>query len=380
MVNFGVGLGAFMDGAQRSYRQANELRQTFENGQTDRRMRRVEREQRANADAAREADISKGITTNVDPNTGATTFKVGQTDYGTDSAAARKAAEQQVGSFTDYYMKTAVPALVDGYMRAGRPEMAQQYQTWMETAGAKRGLTHWATAARAAQRGDTSQFLKSMQAAYNTRGYYDDGVEATGGEELKDKDGNVTGIRMDFKGADGRTYSRTYEGMEDVYRAGVMMMAPEQVFQSGMADVKAGQAARADAAKVRADLNNDLAKQNNKAVLDDRINDRQSRRQLGRDAAQHGYRMEEDANAAQVRAAYGSSGPNGETEGDIRKQLETISKRMAETDLGWSKLTPEEQNARAVAELQRQRESARGIFNESGSNAVAAPGRTPSLY
>lgn len=375
MVSFGVGLGQFLQGAQQSYENASRLRTTIEDGLTERKMRKVEKAGRAEADAAREADISKGITSAIDPATGQPTYKVGDADYGFDGAAAHDAAAKQVGSFTDYYMKTAVPKLVDGYMRAGKPQMAQQYQTWMDTAGAKEGLKHWATAARAAHRGDTSQFIKSMTAAYNTKGYYDDGVDVTGGEEIKDKDGNVTGIRMNFKGADGKAYSQEYHGMEDVYRDGVMVMSPENVFQSGMADVKAAQAARAEAAKARRDYGYDIGKANNKGVIDDRLAANEHVRTLARDAIKHTYTMQEDANSAQVKAAFGQD-TKAPTEEDVRKGLESIAKSLRETDLSFSKLSPDEQSERVVQEYERQQTGARGLMG-SGSNAV---GGAPSLY
>jgi len=378
MVSFGIGSGQFLQGASQGLQQGQQLRSQVEDGLINRKMRKVEKTARGEADAAREADISKGITTTLDPVTGGQTYKVGATDFGTDSKAARDAAAKQVGSFTEYYMKTAVPQLVDGYMRAGKPQLAQQYQTWMETAGAKQGLKHWATAARAASRGDTGQFIKSMQAAYNTPGYYDDGVNLVGGEEIKDKDGNVTGIRMKFKGADGKEYAQEYQGMEDVYRQGVMVMSPEAVFQQGMADVKAAQAVRAEAIKAKREFGFDIAKQNNKGVIDDRLDDRQFQRTLRRDAFQHGYQMEQDNNSAAVRAAYRAEDEGDETPAATRKQLESITKRLAETDLRFSKLSPEEQTARAVAELQRQRAAARGI-TPGGSSAVSAPG-APALY
>ena len=97
---------------------------------------------------------------------------------------------------------------------------------------------------------------------------------------------------------------------------------------------------------------------------------------IQRDAVQNSLGMERDGNRIQLEAASKLAQSTGEKPEDVRESLETITKRLAETDLSFSKLTPQEQTQRAVDALTAQRRAARGVIGAAG----AAPAAPPLLY
>lgn len=240
--NLGIGINAFAQGLNSGIDAGTKISGLVKQGQ----MRRAREEGMADAKAARSSAIDSLIQTGAAPNADNTmttpTYNVGDQSFA-DQGSARKAAESQVGSLDEFYQKVAAPKIYERYLEID-PEKAQAWKAWNDQEQVKSGQKHWAQAIMKANMGDFDGFGKSLVKAYNTRGYLDDGTEVKDWKTLKDADGNVTGALLTFKGPDGKEFSQTVNGMEDAYRMGAQLLAPEQVFNLGWQEIQAAKKAQ----------------------------------------------------------------------------------------------------------------------------------------
>lgn len=263
--NFGIGLGAFTQGFASGAQTGAQLRGLKDQGD----IRRQAKKGMTAAKGQREADISgrierTGLDNRQDFMGEVTTgYKVGDTTYGSEQAA-RPQAEKGVGNVMDYFMQDAAPRIAETYMAQGDPEKAQAWQTFIQDRNTQQGMTHWAGAMRAAQMGDMEGFATALEAAYNTPGYMDDGVKATGHEI--GKDGSIT---MTFE-RDGKTFTQTFEGSDDVVQAGIGLLSPQAAFETSLAQSQAAAEARNKAALEENKFNQNLARDTHQQNLKDR--------------------------------------------------------------------------------------------------------------
>lgn len=264
MANFGIGLGAFMDGAMRGANFTRQIQndrlaqedladrrkirafqlQNMEQQQADQQAyRAVAKDAAAQATSARAADVNAAIT----PGADGASWTVGGKTYSSE-ADARKAADGQVDSFMDYYMKNSVPKMMEHWTSTGEIDKAQAMAKMMEDENFKKGARLWGSAVRSFQVGDREGFKKNLMGAYNQQGYFEDGTTATKIEDVKNDKGQLTGYAITFKGADGKETTQNYDG-EDVARMGLNALSPTQVISYGMDQLKARQTAAAEIAK-----------------------------------------------------------------------------------------------------------------------------------
>lgn len=415
MVSFAVGLGSFAQGLTQGMQMAQQVKGALD----ARKMRRIEKEGTVAATAAREKDIMGAITTDTAdqsaalPGTGGSislptteSYKVAGKSYGS-MADARKAAEGQVGTVMDYYRTNTVPQLIQGYIDIGQPDRASQLQSWMETQESNGIMKDWAKAARLGMMGDTKRAMRGFGKLYER---LEPGSSYLGTEDITEpiyeeevgKDGKVTGrkqtgtrttgMRLKLRNADGEEVYHDFSGQEDLFNTAMFTLSPDKFAGRALAQVDQAVATRAAAAKEERGFRQDLQRDKFKAVLEDQRDERQAKREIirddrqaahqaARDAAQSGYRLDETATELQMRAALKLSESTGETPEDVRKSIETITKRLAETDMSFSKLTPEQQTARAVQVLNGQRSSARGIAGAAQQAPAGQPrGVMPPLW
>jgi hypothetical protein len=400
MVSFGIGLGSFMDGVN----QGMQFGKTIKTAVQDRKIRKMEREAIDAAEVARQQDGAKGIMApqpGYENAPGSGPYSMHLSGDGGGAAAppsaesGTRAAPKTPGTFMDYYRKVSMPKLIEGYLKNGQPERASQLQSYLDSEDGKGKFKDWASAAQRFAMGDNEGGFKRL-ADLNKR--LDNNIELDGYEEVKDeKTGSATGgWRVKWKDADtGKAFTQDFDTADDFARTALWAMSPEQQAQARLSEMTAAQKARAEAAaaarKAATDFNYDVKKQGYGAILADQRDDRQFKRQqqrdaslygydAARDATRHGYSMEEDTNNLQMRAALKLSDDSGEKPEDVRKSLETITKRLAETDMSFSKLSPDEQTARAVAVLQGQRNGARGVIGGGAPAASGGRGAIPPLY
>lgn len=288
MSNFGIGVGAFMSGLN----QGVQAYDTIQKARDRKALRDVATQGTADAKAAREADIGRSI------NVGSTsvngvetpTYSVGDKSFNSE-ADARAAAEKQVGSFMDYYSKQVLPKYQEHWMQTGEVEKAQALNKWMEDQNVQKGVKAWANAVRSFQVGDRDGFKKNLMAAYNQQGYFDDGMTAESIDDVNDDKGNLLGYKIKFKDAKGNVTEQSFDG-DDVARLGLNALSPAEVLSYGANQLKEAQAARAQLAKEQRAHGYRLQEK----AVDAKV-------RAGEKAVDQEYRLEAQGNASQLRQA-----------------------------------------------------------------------------
>lgn len=194
-----------------------------------------------------------------------------------DEAKAAQAADIAAGHdgtpLMDYYMKVSAPRVREAYLQNGDEQGAMGWDKWINDDKVQKGAKFWANGVVAAQRGDHQGFLDNFIKSYNSHGYYDDGTTATGGEVLKDKDGNATGFKITLKDKDGNERTQQFNNMQDVYQSGLQVMSPESVFEFGKNEVNRIKNTKAQMAIEQSKFNRELALKtadaNNQLKLED---------------------------------------------------------------------------------------------------------------
>lgn len=390
-MSLGIGLGAFAQGFGQGMVMGNQIKGAID----DRKMRKIQKEGTAAANAAREQDIAAQVQTT--PNSGdPLPFKVGEQSFATMDDA-RKSASQQVGSVMDYYRKTTVPRLIQGYVDIGRPEQAQALQSWMESEESNGITRDWARAARMALLGDHRQAMKGFGKLYER---LEPGAKYVGMEDLSepiyeditDKAGKVTGqkqvgtrptgVRLKLKSATGEDISHDFGGTEDLYRTAMMTLSPDKFVARSLGEVDKAEAMRAAAAKDAREFRQKVDEKKLDAVIADQRDERQHQRtivrddrqfvqQTQRDATQQGYDLERIMTTKQMEAAIApaleAAKAKGDTPEDARKAIGAIWKSLAENAIGpnagFAKLPVEEQVRQATNVYREQSTAAKGVVS-----------------
>ena len=249
-------------------------------------------------------------------------------------------SRQRAGKdFSHYYRTVAAPQIMEGFGASGDIEKAQAWAKWMDDAEVQAGIEAYGSAIQAAQVGDEQGFIDSIADAYDMPGYYGDGYtidrKATGFK--KDAKGNIIGATIGFKDSSGKVETIDVGSEQDLYRLGTSVMAPETVFEESYARVKASEAAAAENAGKEADLQRDMAKDANKAMLDARTK-------------------------------------GGELSAD-QKRIDKMMEVLSGTDLKWSSYPPEVQAAKAKAAI----DAADAVLGGAGG-PPGALGAVPQPY
>lgn len=399
--NFGIGIGALAQGLNQGMETGAKLRGAY----NDIKMANAREKGMEEAKAARQSAIDSlvevGSTANADNTMTMPAYNVGDQSYG-DETSARKAAEGRVGSLDEFYSKVAAPKIYEQYLEID-PEKAEAWRAWNEAKEVKRGQKHWAQAVMKANMGDFDGFGQELVKAYNARGYFEDGTEVKDWKTIKDDKGNITGAQLTFKGPDGKEYSQVINGMEDAYRMGAFMLSPENVFNTGWAEIQAAKKAQLDMAK------EDMKFRRNVALEDRKEVGRVNRQQMQNDAA-----MERTVTSKQMVAANKTAAVDakvaalkkaGYTDAFINEALpamlgigeykkaaapEEVRRMLHQArlsaDYNYSRKTPQEQAAIIEQDMQlingpandRRNPMSGGISAQQGS-ARPAPGRGPII-
>lgn len=265
------------------------------------------------------------------------------------SAEAVQATDRP-GDFLNLYVKYGVPKIVKAYLEQGDVASAQAYQSWIETEGVKKGMKSWAKATHAAASGDDEGWFRHTIETYNTTGYFDDGYTAIREKSklLRDDEGNIIGAQIAFKGPDGKEFLRKFDGIDDLYRASVQFMSPENVFQYGLEQVKNADKLRADAA----------LKQEERAYEE------------GKAEKQHQRELEKQANASQLRLAeIAAKLPDADAEYQEAVAKERTARLRDEGGAGpYTDLSLDDQIAAAEEAVQKL-----GLVKRAGAQAPGVP-------
>lgn len=150
--------------------------------------------------------------------------------------------QRQQASFIEDYAKNQVPKIVKFYLGRGERDKADAYQKWADDTLVKEAMKDWAGAVHAASVGDDEGFINGIVGAYNAKGYFDDGYEIVregSGIQRDAATGAVTGAQVTFRDRNtGKVFTQDFGAGEDLYRLGVDMLSPEQVFEYGWSRVQ----------------------------------------------------------------------------------------------------------------------------------------------
>lgn len=377
MAGLGIGLGSFLQGFAGGMNMAHNYKRmkAWDEEQADKQAVRDQAKQAmANARTAWENEVDAALTVGADANGGQTWSYNGQTFTNRDEA--RRAASQHIGTVMDVYLRDHAPAVAQAMLERGDVEGATRFQNFLSSEQGKAGLRRWAGMVRAAQLGNPEAFGRHFQAAYNA--YEPDGMRVTGTRVLRDGD-NITGMEVTFQPrGGGDPVTQRFNGIDQVYRLGIGLAAPENQLQYATQMLKSAEQQRAELAREartedRADrrvlLQHDLAERRARAA-DQRSQAREDRafqRQLERDAHQSALR---EAEARGRRT-------DEPTASQVRSSLQTIIRDKAASDPRFARLPMEEQLAIAEQIYRAQRQTAEQV---SGSGSRPQPRGLPSLY
>ena len=204
-----------------------------------------------------------------------------------DEAKAAQQADISAGKdgtpLMDYYMKVSAPRVRDAYLQNGDEQAAMGWDKWIKDDKVQKGAKYWANGVMAAQHGDHQGFLDNYMKAYNEHGYYDDGTTATAGEVMKDKDGNATGFKITLKDKDGNERTQVFDNMNEIYTTGLQQMAPENVYNFGMSEVKRAKDTEAQIKIEQSKYNREVALKQIDANKDFRLADFRAGADISRD-------------------------------------------------------------------------------------------------
>lgn len=226
MANFGIGLGAFLNGVANGANVMSNIQDSWSK-------KEVRDMQIADMKQARDDKQKLRDTTTQ------------------GMADARAQTDGQLDNVMNFYMQKTAPKIVEHYLSIGDPQTANAYKTWINDANVQQGAKFGVGMMRAAAMKDLDGVGKYMMQAYNQPGYFEDGNTATGYTILRNDKNEPTGLEINLKGPDGKESKQTFNNIDDVYKLATTFGNPLEVFKNG---VQAYQSQQAQAAKTKAEL------------------------------------------------------------------------------------------------------------------------------
>lgn len=334
------------------------------------------------AKAARQGAIDANVKVGAEPNAENTmtmpTFADAKGTKFASEAEARAAAEKNAPSIDDFYVKNVVPKIAETYLKQGNIEQAEKWNSWAQAKNTQTGMKHWTKALQAGQIGDFKAYADNMVKAYNTPGYYDDGLEADGYDLVKDKEGNTTGMTLNLRNkSTGEKFSQTIRGQEDMVKMGIGLLDPANAFKTTQAAVATAQAQRAKSAEGELKFKRDVYRDGIKVQAQGQQQDRRDsaamdRLVTGKQIDQANKTAAVDAKANALRKAGYSDDfvkqamPQLLGLGDYKKAAppEEVRRMLHQarlSDFNYTRKTPEEQAAIINQDLQ--------LINGAGGSA-----------
>lgn len=262
MANFGIGLGAFLNGVANGA----QVYSSIQDAMSKKELRDIQISKLKDDEADRQEyrSILRGgaqqptVTTGSDQ-AGNPTYSVGGQSYPSQEEA-QKAADAQIGGFLDNWKKTVAPKLQQFWLKNGDIEKAQNFDKWISDSNVQAGMKSWANMARAYQLGDRPNFLKHLNATLTQTGYYDGEVQPIGATEKTNDKGQLIGYTVNFRDkSTGKESSQDFDS-DDIQRMAVVGLSPEQLYSQGMNELAAARKARADAAKTKGEREWEMTK------------------------------------------------------------------------------------------------------------------------
>ena len=206
MANFGIGLGAFTQGFANGYKMGRTIKKDRAADATQKAWSDAKDEYNSQVDSTA-SDMALTQAGQADPNQ--------PFDAGAAAKAARPAAQQKIGSFTDFVLNKRLPQIVDTYMANGDVKGAQALMAWGKSDQAKRNTEMFGSALNdfyaGANDGNYTPFADKAVKLLNTSGH---STKANGYDFVKDGDGNTTGITFHLQEGD-KKFDHTFNSMQE---------------------------------------------------------------------------------------------------------------------------------------------------------------------
>jgi len=146
-----------------------------------------------------------------------------------DLESAQAHAKKQAPDINDLMRKTLVPKMQEAYLAQGNPDKADAWGAWGESQDGKKKMKLWGQAMTAAQAGDHDA---AADALVKLHGDLPDGRTYVGREDVKDKDGNVTGFNMTYKDDNTGEKKSQFVGKDELIEQGLSALSPQAMFET----------------------------------------------------------------------------------------------------------------------------------------------------
>jgi hypothetical protein len=204
MTNFGIGLGAFVQG----FGNGMEMRNRYEDrkirneqAKEDRAYTKDRRARQAELDARSDAEYQRNEAQR------RTVEQIGL-NARADFDNRVKAGQENADDFDTYWSKHVVPKLTETYIANGDADSAKKMQAWADSSDARKGGKLALEAMHLAQQGDFAGALKAAQQAGQVQGYIKHGYEIGDQTEIIDNNGKLQGYRLNLKTQDGEAVTQ----------------------------------------------------------------------------------------------------------------------------------------------------------------------------
>lgn len=192
--------------------------------------------------------------------------EAGKPIYGVDGekAASEEEARQiyeKKYPFNNFFVKNAVPKIVDGYLKAGQPEKAAAFEKWATDKRTDNGIEASGRAIQALELGDVNGLNKALNEIASDKNYLvKDGFSVSG--EIIKGNNDEKGIRVKYKNKNtGAEFSNDLIGSEAVSNGLQFIFDPKNVFEFNIKSTELTKKQAAEANKKGVDTGADITKE-----------------------------------------------------------------------------------------------------------------------
>lgn len=232
-------------------------------------------------------------------------------------------------TFLDMYRVKELPKVEAGYINAGRPDIATAWREWSNHKGIESGVKSYFKMQRAFDVGDWDGVGTHLNAMMTNGDYIPTDRYKMKVTPIKE-DGATVGMTMDYEDkAKGVKTSQQYRDINDFQAVAAKYAWPENVFKIQVADIEAAQKGKSE-----------LAKQKNDAALD-----------ITKERAKQTGPGAEDKEYAET----------------FKQMLETNQFRKDDGAGNLVQMTPEEQGALVMRQMQARRAGLQQLRQQQGA-------------
>lgn len=173
-------------------------------------------------------------------------------------------------TYMQSYRENGAPMVIRELMRQGRLSEAQNFDKWVKDGRAEEGMTAWGRGMFAALQGDADGAADAFMDAYNSSGYFDDGMDVVKGKSkiIKDDAGDVVGVTLTMRdAATGEEFTQT-DSIDGFIQKAAWITSPEKAFEASQARLQAQQEALLKAEDRRREAAEKLVEQDYAKTVD----------------------------------------------------------------------------------------------------------------